>query len=187
LRVGWIGFWAKLSWHEMGKRPEYQYHHQGHDSVHHHLPGVKSLGRRSRVHWILARRSSGACFPEEIDVRRNESDEHRRNEKYVRDEKSRNGQSAHFIAAAHQTFEPGANERNICRHIRADCGREISLLIPRQEVSRERHGQHQGEQDAPGNPEKFPAPFVGAVKIRLRKVKKHDDHDRARAVGVQAA
>ncbi len=68
-----------------------------------------------------------------------------RYEEHVKNEEARKGQRAHFRPAAQQAFEGTSNHRNIAQDVRAHGGRKIGLLIPRQQVAREGHPQHQGK------------------------------------------
>ena len=95
------------------------------------------------------------------------------------DKKSRNGKRSHFVAAAHETLQPSTDKRHVGCHVRADGGGKVGFLVPRQQVSGKGHRQHQREEHAARNPEKFPATFVSAVEVSLRQMKKHNDDDSA--------
>ncbi len=105
----------------------------------------------------------------------------------MRHKKARQCQRAHLVSAPHQAFERGTDQRHFARHVGPDGGGEVRFLVPRQQITGERHRQHQAKERAAGNPENFAAAFVRAVEKSLRQMKKHHDHDRARSVGVQAA
>ena len=116
-----------------------------------------------------------------------EREDGRRQQKDVRNEEARNRQRAEIVAAAYELLQPPADQRHLGEDVRADGGGEVRLLIPRQQVSRERHPEDQREQHAPGEPQQLSIPLVGAEQNRLADVQQqHDDH-RARAVHVKTA
>ena len=103
-------------------------------------------------------------------MRRDERDEHRWNNKDMRNEKSRDSKRTHLVAASHETFQARADERNVRRHIRPNSRGEVSLLVPRQQITSERHGQHEREQHATRNPKQLAPALISTVEISLREV-----------------
>ena len=116
-----------------------------------------------------------------------EGEDRRRQQEDVRNEEARNRQRAEIVAAAYELLQPRADHRHLGEDVGADGGGEVRLLIPRQQVTGERHAEHQREEHAAGQPQQLSIALVGAKQDRLADVQQqHDDH-RARAVHVKTA
>ncbi len=95
--------------------------------------------------------------------------------KNMKNVKSGDRQRSHRCAAPQEQSEAFPNDGHLPGDIRADGAGKIRLLIPRQEVSGERHPQDKKRERAARDPEKLAFPFVGPVEKRLQKMQEQND------------
>ena len=86
--------------------------------------------------------TSGPGFAEKENVGGDDGEDAGRNQENVRDEKARNGEGAHFVAAAHQALDGFADERDFARGICANGRGKVRALIPGQKIAGKSHPKY---------------------------------------------
>src|ERR1700722_12331775 len=100
-------------------------------------------------------------------MRGHKREDARGNKKNVSHEKSRDGKRAHLRAAAHESLNTSPNPGNFVGGIRSYSSSKISLLVPREQVTGERHSQDEPEKHESGKPEQLAPTFVRSVDVGL--------------------
>ena len=163
LRIGGIGGRAELDGHKEAQQSEPDNEQRGERQVHQHLARIEEFGLLLRMVGIFGGGSGGPGLAKKKNVGCDEREDARRHQKHVGHEKAGDGECAHLGAAAHHALDAFTDQRDFADRVRADGRREISALVPGEQVAGESHGQDQAEQDASGKPKKFAAAFVGSV------------------------
>src|SRR5271155_3565955 len=149
LRIGWVGWWPQLHWHEEAKQAESRDQQRCQGQVHQHLARVKEFRFLLWIVRIFIDRSGRSSLAEKKNVRRHKGENACWNEENMGHEKPRDREGAHLRATPHEALNGLTNYGNFADRVGAYGGGEISSLIPREQVTGEGHCHDQTEQRAP--------------------------------------
>ena len=122
----------------------------------------------------------------EVQMRQNKDHERSRQQKHVRRVPTQQRQRAKVDATAHERGHLLAEERSAARDVDGDGRRPVGLLIPRQQVARQRKSQDEEQQDDARHPRDLARLLVRPEEDDAQHVDHGGDHDEARAEEVKS-
>ena len=170
-----------------GEIEQHQKQSQRHHAVLEDLVGKEPLRLR---HVLGLADRPGRCQPvvaDLVDVEDNQQLQEHRQRKHVDGEEARQCRGADRLTASKRRPQEVPDIGNAPGDVRADHRRPIRLLVPGQQVARERKRKRQPEQRQADHPDHLPRPFVGAPDEHLQQVQPDQHHHRRSAEVVQTA
>ena len=133
------------------------------------------------------RRLRDPTFHDEIEMQPDQAEDRRRDQENVRRVEAREGRTSDIGPRDDEAREPAADHRCARGLLGSDNDGPESILVPPEELTRERHGERREEEERSGEPVRLTGELERAEEIDLRHVREDEDHHRAGAEVVHSA